>query len=79
MLVVFHLIYVKKFVYFANFSSSFKPTLSNSLKNPDMKIIHYDILLKDISKDLKVIQHIHTEYLPMEKIGQIINVFMDLL
>lgn len=44
-----------------------------------MKIIHYDILLKDISKDLKVIQHIHTEYLPMEKIGQIINVFMDLL
>lgn len=44
-----------------------------------MKIIHYDILLKDVSKDLKVIQHIHTEYLPMEKIEQIINVFMDLL
>lgn len=44
-----------------------------------MKIIHDDILLKDVSKDLEVIQHIHTEYLPMEKIEQIINVFMDLL
>lgn len=78
MLVVFHLIYVKKFVYFVIFSS-FKPTLSNFPKNPDMKIIHYDILLKDVSKDLEVIQHIHTEYLPKEKIEQIINLFMDLL